>query len=366
MHVCSLTVQNFKNAEQETVRFSEGINVIYGKNASGKTNLLEAVFFFASGRSFRGCKERDMIRFGQPFATAELVFESNRLERQMSVRFVKNERRQIFVNQIRAQKLADYLGLFRAVIFTPDHLNLIKGNAPFRRKFLDIAICQSFPRYVVALHEYQRLLIQKTALLKMKDPDRTLMGIYNERMAPLAGIITLNRHKYIRTLEEEAALFQKDMSGGREEMVLKYVSQAGETDKTAEELKNVYARLFSEKEEKELQYGLCLYGPQKDDFEIYLSGKNARLFGSQGQQRSSVLSLKLAEGNLSQRLTSEYPVFLLDDILSELDAERREYILAKIPGKQVIVTGCEPELFSGYRTANKIYVEDGKVFQQTE
>lgn len=360
MHICSLTVENFKNAEQETIRFSEGINVIYGSNASGKTNLLEAIFFFASSRSFRGCKEKDLIQFGKTFAKAELVFVSNELERSINLLLQKNERRQIFVNRMRVQKVAEYLGLFRAVVFTPDHLNLVKGSSPFRRKFLDIAICQSFPRYVSSLHEYQRLTEQKTALLKTERPDRALLEIYHERMAPLAAIITLNRNRYIRTLEESAAAFQAEMSGEKEKLELRYLSQSGEATASLEELKTAYLNIFREKAEKEIQYGLPLYGPQKDDFEVLINGKNARTFGSQGQQRSAVLSLKLAEGELSQRLTGDYPVFLLDDILSELDDGRRKYILSKIPGKQVILTGCEPELFSEYRDANRIFVSEGK------
>lgn len=359
MHICSLSVQNFKNAEKESIDFTEGINVIYGKNASGKTNLLEAIFFFASSRSFRGCKEKDMIQFGKTFSSAEMTFESNQIKKTMRVLLQKNERRQIFVNQIRVQKLSEYLGLFRAVIFTPDHLNLIKGSSPFRRKFIDIAICQSFPRYAVSLHEYQKLLEQKSALLKMERRDTALLDVYNEKMAPLAGIITLNRYRYLQRLEEVASVFQKDMSGEKENMKLRYISQSGDSSRSAEELKEVFLELFQNKKEKELQYSLPLYGPQKDDFEVLINDKNAKTFGSQGQQRSAVLSLKLAEGELSQRLTGEYPVFLLDDILSELDDDRRKYILSKIPGKQVIVTGCEPELFSGYGETNRIFVCEG-------
>ena len=360
MHICSLALQNFKNLERETVSFTEGINVIFGKNASGKTNLLEAVFFFASSRSFRGCREKDMIQFGKPFATAELAFEADGLQKTMKVLLQKNERRQIFVNQIRVQKMSDYLGLFRAVIFTPDHLNLVKGAAQYRRRFLDIAICQSFPRYAVSLHEYQKLLEQKNALLKMKRPDPALLDVYDEKMAPLAGIITLNRNRYIQRLQTVAADFQKDMSGGKESLELRYVTQVGDPSGTAAELREAYLALFSAKKEKEMQYSVPLYGPQKDDFEVVINEKNAKTFGSQGQQRSAVLSLKLAEGELSQKLTGEYPVFLLDDVLSELDAGRREYVLSKIPGKQVVVTGCEPELFSGYREANRIFVSEGK------
>lgn len=360
MQIDTLKVQNFKNAELNEINFSEGINVIYGENASGKTNLLEAIFFFASSRSFRGCKEREMIRFGENFAQCEMQFQTKNMQQKIGMRLVKNQRRQIFVNGIKVQKISEYLGLFRSVIFTPDHLNLVKGSAPFRRKFLDIAICQSFPRYVVSLNEYQKILMQKNALLKTNSVNRNLLEVYNERLASLGGIITLNRSKYIHALKENALHIQDEISNGKEILDIRYISQANCPDATAEEIKAAYEKLFREKMEKEIAYGGALIGIQKDDFEVFINEKSARIYGSQGQQRSVVLALKLAEGELSQQLTGEYPVFLLDDVLSELDSIRREYVLGKIPGKQVVITGCEPELFSSYQNANKIFVCNGK------
>ena len=229
-----------------------------------------------------------------------------------------------------------------------------------RRRFLDLAICQSFPRYAASLNEYGRLLLQKNALLRGENPDRGLLEVYHERMAVLSGTITVNRLKYLANLESAAREFQKEMSSGLEDLKLKYKSQAvPKEEDTAEVLKERYRALFAQKMEDEIRRGFSLCGPQLDDFDLYLNGLNCKMFGSQGQQRSSVLSLKLAEGELSKRLTGEYPVFLLDDILSELDMGRREYILDKITGKQVVLTGCETELFAGYGGSNRIFVEKG-------
>ncbi len=360
MKIEKLYLYNFKNASEETLTFAPGVNVIYGENASGKTNLLEALFYFASGKSFRGGKERELIRLGETRGKAEMVFFAGGLEKRMSLVLEKGKKRELSVGGIKVQRLSEYLGLFRAVIFTPDHLDLVKGVSENRRRFLDLAICQSFPRYAASLNEYGRLLLQKNALLRGDNPDRGLLEVYHERMATLCGTITLNRAKYLANLESAAKEFQKEMSSGLEDLKLKYKSQVlPKEEDTAETLRERYKVLFAQKAEEEIRRGFAVCGVQRDDFDLYLNGLNCKMFGSQGQQRSCVLSLKLAEGELSKRLTGEYPVFLLDDILSELDMGRREYILDKITGKQVVLTGCETELFDGYHGSNKIFVEKG-------
>lgn len=365
MKLNSLSVKDFKNAENEKIAFTDGVNIIYGDNAAGKTNLLEAIFLFATGKSFRGSKDKDFIRFGQDTAYIEIEFEEKSGVQKMGIRLFKNQKKQIFRSGVQVTKLSEYLGLFRAVIFTPDHLNLVKGSPEFRRRFIDMAICQSFPRYVASISEYNRIIAQKNAFLKNKIDSDELLEVYNERLACLASIITQNRYKYICRLQKEAEAFQYDMTEGAETLTLEYSSQAGEGFESVEEIRKRYIELFNHKKEQEKLKSISLYGPHKDDFIIYINAKNARLFASQGQQRSAVLSLKLAEGELSKKLTGEYPVFLLDDILSELDAKRKKYILEKTQGKQVIITGCEKEFFSGLEniaSRNKIYVENGKCF----
>ncbi len=360
MKIEKLHVYNFKNAYDETLIFSPGVNIIYGENASGKTNLLEALFYFASGKSFRGGKERELIRLGEEKASAELRFVSHGTEKRMSLSLEKGKKRMLSVDGVRVAKLSEYLGLFRAVIFTPDHLHLVKGVSENRRRFLDLAICQSFPRYAASLNEYGRLLAQKNALLRGENPDESLLGVYHERMTSLWAVITVNRAKYLSNLEMAAAEFQTEMSMGTEKLELKYRSQLNPAEEdTTETLREKANALFAQKCKEEIRRGFAVTGPQRDDFDLYLNQLNCKMFGSQGQQRSAVLSLKLAEGELSKRLTGEYPVFLLDDILSELDTGRRGYILDKIIGKQVVLTGCEPELFEGYGDCNRIYVEKG-------
>jgi DNA replication and repair protein RecF len=318
------------------------------------------VFLFAAGKSFRGGKDKDFIRFGQDFSFFEIEFEDKNAKQKLGIRLEKNTKKQIFRNGAQILKLSEYLGLFRAVIFTPDHLNLVKGSPEGRRRFVDLAICQSFPRYVGTISQYNRTLVQKNALLKTKSFSPELLEVYNDKLSSLAAQITLNRKKYICLLQNEAATFLSDMTEGEENIRLEYNSQAGDRLEEAEVIRNSYRNLFRSKKEQEAQKGITLYGPHKDDFLIYINEKNARIFASQGQQRSAVLSLKLAEGELSKKLTGEYPVFLLDDILSELDSGRKKYILEKMAEKQVILTGCEKDFFAELDSKNKIYVEDGK------
>lgn len=358
MKIEHLSLRNFRNAEESEIEFSEGVNIICGANAAGKTNILEAIFYFAAGKSFRNCKDRELIKFGNDKANASMRFSSRQGATKMSAVLSKSGRRAISIGESGPLKMTEYIGRFRAVIFTPDHLSLVKGSPENRRRFLDLAICQSFPRYAPTLSEYNRVLAQKNALLKRGNVIDELLSIYNERLAQLAAVITVNRRKYVQKLEEEARKFLFDMSNGKEKLTLTYQSQIGQFE-TQEEVKEKYIKLFTEKKEYEKERFLALYGSHKDDFSVSINKKSARMYASQGQQRSTVLALKLAEGELSSKLTGEYPVFLLDDILSELDSDRKEYILSRITDRQVIITGCESDLFE--TDGSKIFVCDGKV-----
>lgn len=359
MRIEHLSLRDFRNATESEIDFSPGVNVICGANAAGKTNILEAIFYFAAGKSFRNCKDRELISFGCEKGNIAMRFTSGNVTRKMQATVSKSGRRTIRIGESAPLKMTEYIGVFRAVIFTPDHLSLVKGSPENRRRFLDLAICQSFPRYAHTLSEYNRVLAQKNALLKRGNVNDTLLSVYNERLAGLAAMITVNRRKYVHKLQEEARVFLLDMSDGREEMTLSYQTQAGDLE-TQNEIKEKYISLFNEKAEYEKKRFLALYGAHKDDFSVLINKKSARMYGSQGQQRSAVLALKLAEGELSAKLTGEYPVFLLDDILSELDKDRKEYILSRITDRQVIITGCESEIFE---SEGKIFVREGRIYR---
>lgn len=356
MRLCTLTLSGFRNNTGQTIEFEEGPNLICGENGAGKTNLLEAVFCFAGGKSFRGCRERDMIAFGEAQAKMKIEFDSLAGSQNMEMRLSRREKKQIMRNGVTVQRLSDYFGRFRAVVFTPDHMSLVKGAPEQRRRFIDAAISQTYPRHVAALSEYNKLLLQKNALLRgdMKDK-MPLLSVYNEALASVGAVVTFRRREYF----EKLALFASDMysgiSGGREKMDFVFETQVRSAG-DMEEIKSAYGMLLRQKSASELLHRTSLCGAHKDDFTVLVNGKDARLFASQGQQRSAVLSLKIAEGEMSCHLTGEYPVFLLDDIMSELDSGRRDFISGKLEGKQVIMTGCDS---CGTKNVNVISVACG-------
>ncbi len=353
-----LYLKDWRNGEENIITFSPETTLICGENAAGKTNILEGIFYFAAGKSFRGCKDKELIRFNTEEAAADIEYISNKNRCKMGVRLKKNTRRAFYKNNIPVTKVSEFLGAFRCVIFTPDYLDLIKGAPEGRRRFVDMAICQSFPRHVAALNEYNRLLMQKNAHLKGENIVPELLDVYDERMALLAASITVNRKKYISVLQDYAKRFLYDMSVEKEELSLTYLSQV--EGNSSAEIKENYISLFKAKRQAEIEKRMTLCGPQKDDFITNINKKSARLYGSQGQQRSVVLALKLAEGEISRSLTGEYPVFLLDDVLSELDETRREYILKRIRGRQVIITDTDEKLKGVLTGAKIIRVKDRK------
>ena len=353
----SVTFYNFRNNDTTTLPFSGGVNVIYGKNAAGKTNILEAVFFFAAGKSFRSCKERDMIRFGETDSRIEIAFTGLEGSHTLAASLSKRVKKEMFRDGIRISRLSEYLGKFRAVVFTPDHLSLVKGSPDRRRKFLDIAICQNAPKYVALLNEYNRVLLQKNALLRSFDKSPELLEVYNEKLAHIGAQISVRRYRYLTRLAKAAGEIHSEMSGGTEELTLKYISPICSSICSEEESEKAYIALYKSKSAAEQKTGMTLVGAHKDDFDTLINSRDARLYSSQGQQRSAVLSLKLAEGELSKFYTGEYPIFLLDDILSELDEGRRAFILGSLVGKQVILTACE-DIHT--QVDNRIFVESGK------
>lgn len=230
MKVNSVTVCNFRNYGDFSVSFDSGINVLCGKNGIGKTNLLEGIFLFAGGKSFRGAKDREMIRFGCENAAVRLNFDTGGSTNELEARLFRGQKKQLFKNGFQVTRLSEYLGLFRAVVFTPDHMDLVKGAPESRRRFLDIAMCQSFPRYVALLSEYNKLLFQKSACLKSEAPDGLLIDIYNEKLATLGASITKSRRSFVARLAKKASEIYSDMTSGGESMKISFLTQAGDAD----------------------------------------------------------------------------------------------------------------------------------------
>ncbi len=348
MNLDHIELFSFRNIEKAEADFSSKTNALVGKNGQGKTNLVEAVYLMACGKSFRTSKYRDMIRYGEERAQITLQASGEGLPFQLKMVLDAKEGKAIFKNGVKLQKLSDFLGLFRVVLFCPEHLSLIKDGPSKRRSFIDGAICQLRPYYASLLNECNKIEAQRAALLKSaqkKSVSEEMFFVWNTRLSAVSVKIACIRADYLKLLTEKAPRHYKAISGAKESLSLSYVSDVFKEDLSREEMEEKYLSLLENNLSQDIRYGFTQKGIHRDDMEIFLDTRLARSFASQGQQRSAVLALKLAEGEISEEMTGNSPVYLLDDVLSELDGERREYITSGLAGKQVILTGTDKEDF---------------------
>lgn len=365
--ICNkIEIRNFRNSKNATVEFGEGVNVLLGNNAEGKTNLLEAIYLACTMKSFRASNDSQMIRFGESSAFVSVDFTAER-NQNISLIIEAGKRKKIEINKNKVSKLGEVVGRFRCVLFCPEHLSLVKGAPSVRRDFLDLAICQLRPMYIVALDKYEKILKERNSLLKKALDDREnyekTIEFWNEQLAHEAAIISVMRESYIKQLENYLRECFDEMSkitgNDNEVPSLKYDGSAGLEDyQDMNKTKERYLELFKKNKEREIFAGTSLYGIHRDDVIIMLGGKEAKDFSSQGQQRSLALAFKLAEGEMIKKETGEYPVFLLDDVLSELDSGRKKYLIEEIKNKQVIMTSCEEDN-ELYKHARVIKVKNG-------
>ena len=363
MRLEHLQVENFRNLESAQLTPSPVLTVICGPNGQGKTNLLEAIWLLTGGKSFRGAKDAELIRRDAPFAVLEANFQAGDRDQQMRLtvgsRGTKRPGRTVKLNGADRGRAASIAGTFTAVVFDPNHLSRVKGGPEGRRRFLDAALCQLYPGYLVALRRYARTVAQKNALLKAYDitPGAdTLLETFNEGLAKTGAEVMARRTAYLARLAPAAAQNYRDISSGAETLTVTYQPCC---DPTPEAL----AARLREVKNTELRAGFCLTGPHREDLEIDIDGQPGRIYGSQGQQRSAVLSLKLAEASVAGEILGEHPVMLLDDVLSELDDARQAYLLTRIEDKQTFVTTCDSAAFA--RTNGKlVFVRGGRTSEQ--
>lgn len=356
MQVNELRLQNFRNYQEQFISFDPGCNVIFGDNAQGKTNLLEAVVYLSCGKSPRARRDQEMIRFDADAARLTgQVFSRDRTF-QTVVDLFRGRRRKAVINGVTAKTAAALSQVFQTVFFCPDDLYLIREGAAARRKFLDTALCQLRPRYALALSEYNRAYEHKTRILRDSEERPDLLETlpdFNEQMVRCGAALIRYRGQYVRRLAEYAAGNHGECSGGRERLEIDYQTVSTVTDPLAEQsvIAEQLRRHMESHEAAERTSRLCLSGPHKDDLLIRINGQEAKAYSSQGQTRTAALSMKLAEREILKNATGEYPVLLLDDVLSELDPRRQEFVLNRIAGGQVFITCCEddrlPQLLGG-------------------
>lgn len=370
MKLRRIALDGFRNYTDFTADFSPGVNVIWGENAQGKTNLLEAIGFLSGARSHRARGDKELISFHKDRGTITAEITSRGRDFLLEVQLFRGARRRLFVNHVKCKTAAELGGIVQTVLFCPEDLALIKAGAAERRSFLDHAICQLRPRYAEALAQYHKLLDHKTRILRDWEKHPSLLDVledFNEAMARAGALVIHYRAHFVRKLAEKAAQIQTEFSGGRETLALHYATVStvrdllGPTVELYEDLR----RHQDSHAKAERDARSCLSGPHKDDLVARINGQPARQYASQGQTRTAALSLKLAERELFRDDTGQWPILLLDDVLSELDARRQDFVLRRITGGQVILTGCEaPD--GSFPEGRTLHIVQGKLVNDPE
>ncbi len=366
MIVKSLELDFFRNYVHEACLFSPRVNVIYGDNAQGKTNLLEAVAYLSTASSHRARYDRELIQFGVDHAFLKAQISAREREYEVEARLSRGARRQLFRNGVRLKTAGDLSGTLTTVLFSPEHLSLIRDGPGARRRFLDECICQLRPRYATALAEYRRLWEQKSRILKDHDQKPSLLDTlddFNLRMAQMGAVLIYYRAHFIEKLEGFSRQIHREFSGGLEELELTYHTVSSVPDPKAGP-RELLPRLLEHQESHrraELECRQCLSGPHKDDLEVKINRMSARDYGSQGQVRTAALSLKLAAREIFWEDTGEWPVLLLDDVLSELDERRRSFVLERIRGGQIFITCCDGRPLKDLEEGKLFRIREGKV-----
>nr|MBQ8890930.1 DNA replication/repair protein RecF [Clostridia bacterium] len=346
MKIKRFRAENFRNIVSCDIRFGDRVNLLYGKNAQGKTNAVEGIYLFSRGRSHRTQDDKEMIRFGSEGFRISIEYESLGSEGVLEYACFGRERLRKR-NGYKISKVSDMVGDFKSVLFYPDNLDLVKGGPEERRAFLNVAISQCYPAYITEYSRFKSALENRNSILKAASKgqyfDNGELIAWSETMAEYAAYIHKKRRDYIDLLRPYVRDIGLELSSGEEDIHIALKSDIASQDSELPSLKAEYRDIFTGNLDKERLVGTSLYGPQRDDIQIDISGQPARSFASQGQQRSIVLALKLAEGEVIRRLFGEYPVFLFDDVLSELDRTRRRFVIEGMRDRQVIITSCEGE-----------------------
>lgn len=358
MYVSSVTLRNFRNYEHQKIEFSPLTNVIYGDNAQGKTNILEAIYIFSHGKSHRAKSDKEIIKFGESAAKLSVDFHDAERDYSAAMQLTRGGKKSIKINHVQITKLSMLMNYLNAVMFSPEDLELIKGSPGARRRFTDAAISQLYPGYLVSLIDYHKALGQKNSLLKTLRPSRGIditLSIWNEQLAREGAKIMKYRAEFVELLNGFAKTVQGEISG--ETLDISYVPSI----KCEEVSEESFLKYLESHQKREIEFSSALFGIQRDDLSVTVNGNEVKIYGSQGQQRTAALSMKMAQADYIHHIKGEYPVLLLDDIMSELDINRRMYLSQKIRDKQAVITCTDTDLIKSTSETKLFHVKNGSV-----
>ena len=359
-----ISLKNYRNILDLEIKPCKNINIIYGKNAQGKTNLLESIWMLTGTRSFRATKDKDIINFNQKWTNLTGQFFSNNTDQEIIIE-IKDTRRKAYLNGVDEGFATNIIGTFRVIIFSPVHMSLIKGGPDLRRRLIDAAICQLKPKYTRLISGYNHILKQRNSLLKSLNINHSLkdtLDIWNQKLVSYGSEIILERIKYLKDLKKISSDIYSEISQSREKLSIDYSCCVKiDEENTVHDIFSALEKKLNSNTETDISNGFTSVGPHRDDVVFLINSKPIKLFGSQGQQRSSILAVKLSEARYMEKKTKEKPIVLLDDVMSELDLHRRKYITEKIKDYQVFITSCEDIDTIENKETKKFLIEQGKV-----
>ncbi len=360
MYIKSLELNNYRNYENVQIDFDKGVNILYGDNAQGKTNVLESIYLCSTTKSHRGSKDKEIVRFGNQEGHIRCLFDKNEVDYQIDIHLRTDKSKGIAINGMKLKKAAELMGVVNVILFSPEDLSIIKNGPSDRRRFVDSELCQLDKVYLYNLTSYNKIVNQRNNLLKeiTYHPELTdTLDVWDSQLISLGTKIIDRRTLFINQLNEIIYDIHKSLTGDKEKLLIKYEPNVEIME---------YSQKIKRNREKDIKYKLTSVGPHRDDFVFFINDMDSKKYGSQGQQRTAALSLKLSEIKLVQNLTGNTPILLLDDVLSELDSNRQNYLLNCIGNIQTIVTctGLD-EFINGRLQVNKIFkVGGGKVVRE--
>ena len=358
MFIEKIKLNNFRNYLNQEINLNKNINIFYGENAQGKTNIIEAIFLSSIGKSFRTNKDLELIKFGENSADIEIFFQNSKRDGNIKINI--SNKKNIFLNKIKLKKLSELLGNIHTVIFTPDDINILKQGPQMRRKFLDIMISQLRPNYMYNYSLYYKALEERNNYLKkikLENADENLLELWDEQLINYGKIISDYRKEFIEKIKNKIKEVHFNITENKEEIKINYISDCLE--------KENFKKLLLSRRKLDIIKGFTTRGIHRDDFEIFINNILVNVYGSQGQHRTAILSLKMAELQVIQDEIEEEPILLLDDFMSELDEKRRKNFLENIKNNQVIIT-CTEKFEIENSSVKYFRVEDGKILDKIQ
>lgn len=354
MHIKNLKLVNFRNYDILDIDFNSNVNIITGDNAQGKTNILESIYYCSLGKSHRTSKDKELIKWNKDEAYISLYVCKKRLDKKIGIKIFKGGKKGININSIKLKKISELFGIFNVVMFSPEDLKIVKDSPSYRRRFLDIELSRLNSNYYYNLVQYHKVLEQRNISLKNKSLIKSgIIEVYDNQLSKLGAYLIKQRYNYLNDLNTKGKLIHMDITDKKEQIEFQYLTSVKNVLKASEELQSE----FEKNRQKDIEKGNTSVGPHRDDFNIKINGIDTRSFGSQGQQRTAILTIKFASIEIIKSITGEAPVLLLDDVLSELDIKRQQYILNALNGIQTLIT-C-----TGIEDIKSYIKKDFKIFE---